>query len=203
MRRALIALSVAAAIAAPAVVTAQMPGAMDASRVTAGTYKADPNHTQVVWSVNHLGFSTLYGIFGAKGGSLTIDPKNPSAAKLSVEFSMADLTVSSKQFGTHLSSPDFFDTAKFGTATFVSTSVQPSGTSAKITGNLTIRGVTKPVTIDAKLMGAGPNPMSKAATVGFTGTATVKRSDFGLGMAAPAVSDDVKLEITAAFEKTA
>lgn len=202
MRRALIALSIAA-VAVPALVTAQMPGAADASRVTAGTYKVDPNHTQVVWSVNHLGFSTLYGMFGAKGGSLTIDPKNPAASKLNVDFSMTDMTVSSKQFGTHLQSPDFFNTAQFGDAKFESTSVKASGTSATIAGNLTIRGVTKPVTLAAKLMGAGANPMSKAQTIGFTATGTVKRSDFGLGMAAPAVSDEVQLQITAAFEKTA
>jgi len=202
MRRALIALSLAA-MAVPTFVTAQMPGAPDAARVTAGTYKVDPNHTQVVWSVNHLGFSTLYGMFGAKSGSLTIDTKNPAASKVSIEFSTADLTVTSGQFATHLKSGDFFDVAKFPTATFVSTGVQASGTTAKITGNLTVHGVTKPVTLDAKLMGAGANPMSKAQTVGFTATTTVKRSAFGLGMATPVVSDDVMLHITAAFEKTA
>lgn len=202
MRRALIALSLAA-MAVPTFVTAQMPGAPDVARVTAGTYKVDPNHTQVVWSVNHLGFSTLYGMFGAKSGSLTIDPKSPAAAKVSIEFSTAELTVTSAQFGTHLKGADFFDVSKFPTATFVSTGVQASGSSAKISGNLTVHGVTKPVTLDAKLMGAGANPMSKATTVGFTATATVKRSDFGLGMATPVVGDDVTLHITAAFEKTA
>jgi polyisoprenoid-binding protein YceI len=202
MRRAFIALSLAA-MAVPAFVNAQMPGAPDAARVVAGTYKVDPAHTQVVWSVNHLGFSNLYGMFGAQSGSLTIDPKNPAASKVNIEFSTADLTVTSARFGTHLKSGDFFDVAKFPTATFVSTSVQASGTTAKIMGNLTVHGVTKPVTLDAKLMGAGANPMSKAQTIGFTATTTVKRSDFGLGMAAPVVSDDVMLHITAAFEKTA
>jgi polyisoprenoid-binding protein YceI len=204
MRSTFVALSIAlAAAGAGAAVQAQMPGAADVSRVQAGTYKTDANHTQVVWSVNHLGFSTLYGMFGAKSGTLTIDPKNPSAAKVNIEFSTADLNATSPQFSTHLKSGDFFDVAKFPTATFTSTSVQASGTSAKIAGNLTIKGVTKPVTLDAKLMGAGANPMSKAQTIGFTATATVKRTDFGLGMAAPAVGDDVTLHITAAFEKTA
>jgi polyisoprenoid-binding protein YceI len=202
MRRAIIALSLAA-MAVPAFVTAQMPGAPDAARVTAGTYKVDPNHTQVVWSVNHLGFSTLYGAFGAKDGSLTIDPKNLAAAKVSISFAVAEMAVTSAKFATHLQSADFFDAAKFPTATFVSTGVQASGTTAKIMGNLTIHGVTKPVTLDAKLMGAGTNPMSKAVTTGFTATATIKRSEFGLGMAAPVVSDDVMLHITAAFEKAA
>jgi polyisoprenoid-binding protein YceI len=202
MRRALIALSLAA-MAVPTFVTAQMPGAPDATRVVAGTYKVDPNHTQVVWSVNHLGFSTLYGAFGAKDGSLTIDPKNLAATKVSVSFAIADMSVTSSKFSTHLQSADFFDVAKFPTATFVSTGVQATGNNAKIMGNLTIHGVTKPVTLDAKLMGAGANPMSKATTAGFTATATIKRSEFGLGMVAPVVSDDVTLHITAAFEKTA
>jgi len=204
MRSTFVALTIALAAAGlGAGVNAQMPGAADASRVQAGTYKTDANHTQVVWSVNHLGFSNLYGMFGAKSGTLTVDPKNPAASKVSIEFAVDDMNTSSKQFGTHLRSPDFFDAAKFPTATFVSTSVQASGTSAKIMGNLTVHGVTKPVTLDAKLMGAGANPMSKAQTIGFTATTTIKRSDFGLGMAAPAVSDDVMLHITAAFEKTA
>ena len=73
----------------------------------------------------------------------------------------------------------------------------------KITGDLTLHGVTKPVVLDAKLMGAGVNPMNKAQTVGFTATSTLKRSDFGLGYAAPVVSDEVELKITAAFELAA
>ena len=75
------------------------------------------------------------------------------------------------------------------------------GTQATIAGDLTLRGITKPLTLDARLHGAGANPMNKKPTVGFEATATLKRSDFGLGYAVPAVSDQVKLEITAAFER--
>jgi polyisoprenoid-binding protein YceI len=98
-----------------------------------------------------------------------------------------------------LKSKDFFDAATYPTARFVSTSVVASGNSAKITGNLTIKDQTKPVTIDATLVGAGTNPMSKKLNFGFRGTTTIKRSDFGLGYATPVVADSVKLDINAAF----
>jgi polyisoprenoid-binding protein YceI len=111
------------------------------------------------------------------------------------------MTTTSAAFTKHLQSKDFFEVEKYPSAKFVSTSVTVDGQNAKIAGDLTLHGVTKPVTLDAKLTGAGTNPMSKAATVGFSATATIKRSDFGLGYAAPAVGDEVKLKITAAFEK--
>jgi len=105
------------------------------------------------------------------------------------------------KFNDHLMSPDFFDAAKFPTATFKSKSVAVDGTSADIVGDLTIKGVTKEVTLDASLVGVGANPMSKKETVGFSATTTIKRSDFGLGYAVPVVGDVVELKIVAAFEK--
>lgn len=200
MKMLLTAASLAAAMIATPVL-AQMPGAPDVSRVAAATYKVDTNHTQAVWSVNHLGFSTLYGMFGGMTGSLTLDPANPSAAKVTIDIPMTGLTTTSEGFTKHLKSKDFFDVEKFPAGKFESTKVEVSGQNAKITGDLTLHGVTKPVVLDAKLMGAGTNPMNKAGTVGFTATTTLKRSDFGLGYATPAVSDEVKLKITAAFEK--
>jgi len=203
LRKTFLAAIAASLIAVPAV--AQMPsgppGKAEASRVVAGTYKVDANHTQVLWEVDHMGFTPLWGLFGGITGSLTLDPAKPDASKLSVEIPLSGITASPAGFVKHLSSPDFFDVAKFATATFVSTSVKASGNKATITGDLTIKGVTKPVTLDAQFYGAGGNPMSKAPTVGFTATTTIKRSDFGLGMAAPVVSDKTELKIVAAFEK--
>lgn len=194
-------------LSAAAPVSAQAPGGVpgraDVSRVTAGTYKVDPAHTQVVWSVDHLGFSTLYGMFGEMTGTLVLDPARPAAARLEVQIPLSGLTVTSEGFGRHLRTPDMFDAAKFPTARFVSTSVRPQGTRAVITGDLTLHGVTKPVTLQAALTGAGANPRGGAQTVGFSATTTLKRSDFGLGYGAPAVSDEAKLQITAAFEKAA
>jgi polyisoprenoid-binding protein YceI len=199
MRAALIAITVTL-LAAP--VAAQMPGAAEVSRMTAGTYQVDPSHTQVTWKVNHMGFSMLQGQFGASGGTLTLDPAKPAAAKVEISFDMTQLTTTAPAFTKHLNSPDFFDTAKFGTARFVSTSVTPgANNTATIAGNLTVKGITKPVTLQAHLIGAGSNPMNKKLNVGFHATAKIKRSDFGAGMAAPVVSDDVDLEINAAFVK--
>lgn len=192
------------AVGAPAVAqiasTAQQPGAPTASRITAGTYQVDPAHTQVTWQVNHLGFSLLEGQFGASTGSITIDPKQPAATKVDVTFQVDQLTATSSGFVNHLKSPDFFNVAEFPTARFVSTAVTPKGANAAtMTGNLTIKGVTKPVTLDVSFIGAGNNPMSKKLNFGFTGRGTIKRSDFGLGMAVPAVSDEVRLTVHAAF----
>lgn len=175
--------------------------AVAAAKVQAGRYTVDPNHTQVVWSVDHFGFSRLYGMVGAMSGTLDIDPANPRAAKVAIDIPLSGLTVTSPGFGKHLATADLFDTAKFPTARFVSRTVTVRGTQATIAGDLTLRGVSKPLTLDARLHGAGANPMNKKQTVGFSATTTLKRSDFNLGFAAPAVSDEVKLDITAAFEK--
>ncbi len=195
MRLILAALIATAAV--PAI--AQTPGTPNKAAVTAGTYKVDPAHTQVTWTLNHMGFSMLSGQFGAQDGTLTIDPAKPAAAKLDVTFAIDQLSVTSSGFSNHLKSKDFFDVATYPTARFVSTAVTVNGNSAKITGNLTIKNQTKPVTIDATFVGAGTNPMNKKVNFGFRGTSTISRSAFGLGMAAPMVSDQVKLDINAAF----
>ncbi len=197
MRLILAALALTAAI--PAIAQTGLPGTQSKAAVTAGTYKVDPAHTQVTWTLNHMGFSMLSGQFGAQDGTLTIDPAKPAAAKLDVTFAIDQLSVTSSGFSNHLKSKDFFDVATYPTARFVSTAVVASGNTAKITGNLTIKNVTKPVTIDATFVGAGTNPMNKKVNFGFRGTTTINRSDFGLGMAVPVVSDQVKLDINAAF----
>lgn len=197
MRLILAALIAAAAV--PAIAQTGLPGTQTKAPVTAGTYKVDTAHTQVTWTLNHMGFSMLSGQFGAQDGTLTIDPAKPAATKLDVTFAIDQLSVTSAQFAGHLKSKDFFDAATYPTARFVSTGVVARGNTAKITGNLTIKDQTKPVTIDATFVGAGTNPMSKKVNFGFRGTATIKRSDFGLGYATPVVADSVKLDINAAF----
>lgn len=196
-----IVLAAALAAALPAIAQAPTPGAPDATRVLAGRYKVDTNHTQVVFSVDHMGISPLSGAIGASGGFLDLDPARPSTAKVTVTFDVAAMSTTVPNFTKHLLSADFFDVAKFPTATFTSTAVQASGDGAKITGNLTIKGITKPVTLDAKFYGAGVNPMGKKLNVGFTATTSIKRSDFGLGYALPVVPDPVELRIAAAFER--
>jgi polyisoprenoid-binding protein YceI len=179
--------------------TAAVPGAPVKARVAAGTYAVDPNHTQVTWQVNHMGFSMLEGQFGASGGSIMIDPAKPNATKVEVNFAIDQLSVTSAPFTGHLKSKDFFDVATHPTAKFVSTKVVATGDKATITGDLTIKGVTKPVVLQATFVGAGTNPMNKKVNFGFRATTSIKRSDFGLGAAVPVVSDRVDLTINAAF----
>lgn len=211
-RIALFALPAALALAAAPMLAQggpSLPGQPDKSRVAAGTYVADPLHTLVSWKVSHFGFNDYFGLFGDVTGSLTIDPANPAASKVDVTIPVAKVTTASAQLTQHLLKPagangkaDFFGAAP-ADAKFTSTSVVvgADGTSAKITGDLTLNGVTKPVTLDAKFVGAGNNPFNKAATVGFHAKATIKRSDFGVNYGIPFVSDEVKLGITAAFER--
>ncbi|GAO40813.1 hypothetical protein SCH01S_51_01460 [Sphingomonas changbaiensis NBRC 104936] len=185
------------------------PGSPNPAAVTGGTYKADPDHTLVVWTVDHLGFTPYTGIFGGVTGTLTLDPKNPNAAKVDVSTPVSKVTTASAGLTDHLlragkdgGKPDFFG-ANPADARFVSTRVTANGDKASITGNLTLNGVTRPVTLDATFYGAGKMPpeMGGQENVGFRATARIKRSDFGVSMGIPLVSDDVALEIAAAFQK--
>ena len=161
------------------------------------------------WQVNHFGFNDYFGIFGDVAGTLTIDPANPNAAKVDVTIPVANVTTASKALTEHLlragkdgGKPDFFGAAP-ADAKFVSTSVvlDDEGDEAKVTGNLTLNGVTKPVTFEAEFTGAGANPFNKKATIGFEAETEIKRSDFGVNYGIPFVSDEVELDISVAFEK--
>lgn len=186
----------------------QLPGQMDVSRAQAGTYAVDPNHTLVGWRVNHFGFNDYFGIFGSSTGTLTIDPAAPQNAKVDITIPVASVTTASAGLTDHLlragrdgGKPDFFGPSP-APAKFVSTSVVPNGTNARITGDLTLNGVTKPVVVEAQFTGAGNAMMPpNKLTLGFEGSTTIKRSDFGITTFIPMVSDEVELDITAAFEK--
>jgi len=174
---------------------------MDVARVTGGTYAVDSGHTQIVFTVNHLGFNSYWGMFGGATGTLTLDPAKPGTASVEITVPMSGITTTSPELNAHLAGADFFDAAKFPAASFKSTAVKVSGTSATITGNLTLKGVTRPVTFDAKFTGAGKVPMIETQAIGFEATTSIRRSDFGMGYGVPMVSDVVPLRITAAFEK--
>lgn len=195
--RALIALALLAA--APVAVAQELPGQAVPARVPAGTYPVDTGHTQVDFTVNHFGFSQFTGQAGGATGTLTIDPAKPSDAKLDITIPTSGIVTTVAALDKHLATADFFDSATYPTIRFVSTKVVVTGTKAKITGNLTLHGVTKPVTLDTVLVGAGTNPMMKKLNFGFEATTTIKRSVFGMDKYVPFVSDDVKLHINAAF----
>jgi polyisoprenoid-binding protein YceI len=210
MRIVLATLLAATAIATP-LVAQQMPGSKDKAAITGGSYTVDANHTLVKWEVNHFGFSPLWGLFGQITGTLQLDPKNPATSKVDVTIPVSKMVTGVPGFTAHLlrdgkdgGKPDFFGSAP-ADAKFVShhVVVDADGDEAKVHGNLTLNGVTKPVTLDVDFYGAGKAPaqMGGKENVGFEAEATIKRSDFGLGYAVPLVSDEVKLEIAAAFQK--
>ena len=185
----------------------QVPGTMDVSRVTAGNYTADASHSMIGWQVSHFGFNDYLGLFGDVSGTLLLDPKNPNASKVDITIPVGKVITASAALTGHLlragkdgGKPDFFGPAP-ADAKFVSTSVVASGTAAKINGNLTLNGITKPVTLDAKFSGAGVNPYNKKPTVGFHAMGVVKRSEFGVDYGIPLVADEVRLNISVAFEK--
>lgn len=202
----LLAIPAALLLAAPAL-TAQeapaprpLPGVSDVARVTAGTYAADPAHTLVGFRVSHFGFNDYFGQFGTITGTLTLDPANPAAAALDITVPVSGLSTASSGLTAHMQRADFFDMPNHPNVRFVSTMVHVQGTTAHIMGNLTIRGVTRPVTLNARFVGAGTNPFNRKATVGFHATTTINRSEFGMTYAVPMVSDAVQLDISAAFE---
>lgn len=195
-----------AALTAQAPMTA--PGKVDAKRVVPGRYTVDSNHTLVGWRVNHFGFNDYFGIFGDVRGSLELDPARLTATRLDISIPVSRVTTASAGLRDHLlragkdgAKPDFFG-ANPADARFVSTAVKRTGPNkATITGNLTLNGITRPVTIAAQFTGAGAHPMNKRLNIGFEGRAAIKRSEFGIAYGIPLVSDLVELDITAAFEK--
>ena len=161
------------------------------------TYQLDPAHTNVVASWNHLGFSNPVMHFGDAEGTLVYDAEDVGASSVTVTLPVAGLDGFTDAFNQHLLSAELFDAAKYPQITFASTRVEAAGEGKlKVTGDLTIKGVTREVVLDATLNGAGPHPMAGREAIGFDATATVKRSEFGLGYAVPAVSDRLVLRVT-------
>ena len=187
---------VAAPIAQSAAAAAQAP-------VRAGAYALDKSHAKIVWSTSHFGFSTYYGEFTDFDAKLSLDPANPANSKLNVVVQTASVNGHNEALETHLKSADFFDVAKHPTATFVSTRVTPTGaTTADVTGNFTLLGVTRPLTLKVTFNKAGEN-MAKTYVAGFSAEGIVKRSDYGMTYAVPAVGDEVKLTFSGEFNPAA
>lgn len=170
------------------------------AEVKAGDYVLDASHGKITWAVNHLGFSTYVGQFHGTEAKLKLDPKNLGASSLEASVDMNTAGTLSEALDKHLKGPDFFDAAKFPKATFKSTGIKQTGErTADITGDLTLKGVTKPIVIKATFNQAGPFPMMRIYTVGFDGEATIKRSEFGVSYGLPMVGDEVKLKFEGEF----
>ncbi|MDB5447497.1 MAG: Polyisoprenoid-binding protein [Phenylobacterium sp.] len=174
----------------------------DPATVKPGVYKVEPGHTRVLFSVSHLGFTTWYGDFTGASGQLSLDPAHPAASRLEVSVPTASVVTTNAKLDGELKSADWFDAARFPTMTFKSRTVTPTGPGrADVAGDLTLHGVTRPVTLHARFNGAGVNPLDKAYTVGFEVSGEIRRSDFGVSKYVPMVGDQVQLIISAGFEK--
>jgi polyisoprenoid-binding protein YceI len=201
MSRTVIAAAAAFTLMAGGAVVAQAALTRTPSEVRAGAYALDSSHGKITWSVDHLGFSTYVGQFVNVEATLNLDPANPSASTLTATIPLTEVAPNSDGLKAHLQTPDFFDTANHPTATFVSRSVTVDAedpTEAVVVGDLTLRGVTRPVTMEVEFNQAGP-AMGGGYKVGFDGEATIKRSEFGVNFAIPAVSDEVELHIEGEF----
>lgn len=170
------------------------------AEVQPGAYKLDPDHGKITWSVDHLGFSTYVGQFVNVQADLTLDPANPANSQLTATIPLTEVDSNSDGLDAHLQTPDFFDTANHPVATFVSRSVTVDAddpSEATVIGDLTLRGVTRPVTMEVEFNQAGQS--MGAYKAGFDGEATIRRSDFGINFALPALGDEVKLHIEGEF----
>jgi len=160
------------------------------------SYKIDPNHTNVIATWDHFGFSRPSANFGQADGAIVYDADNVGQSSVKVTLPLSGLSAFVADFEAHLRSKDFFEADKYPDATFASTKVEAAGTNKlRVMGDLTMHGVTRPVVLDVTLnksaLGRDGQPR-----IGFDATARIKRSDFGLGLYAPKVSDEVDLRIT-------
>lgn len=160
------------------------------------SYKLDPNHTMVLASWSHFGFSHPVANFGRVDGTLVYDADDVAASSVRVTLPLAGLEAFVPDFNEHLRSADFFDAANHPDITFMSTKVEAAGDGRlKVTGDLTIKDITRPVLLDVRLNKRGMGPGGRAR-IGFDAVATVRRSDFDAGRHAPNIGDEVALRIT-------
>ncbi|WP_158702937.1 YceI family protein [Allosphingosinicella vermicomposti] len=200
MRKYLIAASLVTATIATAHATQQAAPAPAAEAVKSGSYALDKSHVKIVWGVSHMGFSTYYGEFTDFDAQLTLDGANPENSKLNVTIDVDSVDTHDDALDGHLKKADFFDVEKFPKATFTSTKVERTGpTTATVTGDLNLHGVTKPVTLAVTLNKAADGPMTKIYTAGFSAEGTIDRTQFGMNTYAPALGSDVKLLISGEF----
>jgi polyisoprenoid-binding protein YceI len=177
----------------------------DPKKAPTGAYSLDPRHTQVLFAIPHLGITDYYGRFDKVTGNLNFNSGAPEKSSVSVTIDMTTIDTPSHELIGELMGASTFNTASFPTATFKSTAITRSGpTAGTITGDLTLHGVTKPVTLDATFGGLTVDPFSGADDIGFRATTTIKRTDFGItGMVwEGVVGDDVKLTIEAMFQRS-
>src|ERR1700720_1407144 len=161
----------------------------------ADTFKVDPVHSFVLFSVQHLSIANTYGRFDDISGSVVFDRDNPSKSSVELSVPVESLDTHNAKRDQSLKSPDFFDAKQFPTLTFKSTKVEGNGDTLKVSGDLTIHGVTKPMTVDFKKGGEGKGVFGEMRGGGET-RFTIKRSDFGMNFQQGAVGDEVNITLS-------
>jgi polyisoprenoid-binding protein YceI len=161
----------------------------------ADSFKIDPVHSAIIFKIGHFGVGNVYGRFDTFSGTFALDQSDASKDSVNVEIKTDSVDTNAPDRDKHIKSPDFFNAAQFSTATFKSTSVKKiDDKTYEVTGDFTLRGVTKPLTLNVQAVGSGPGPKGEPRS-GWEATATLKRSDFEVKTFLPAVSDEVSLII--------
>lgn len=201
MTRALLWLAAALSLSACAsLVTPNVSTASTALR--SGGYSLDPHHASLVFKINHLGFSNYVGRFERFDASLDFDAAEPTAARVDAVIDMTSLDVANDEFAATLMGPNWFDAAQFPQAVFHATSITTTGDQTGVmTGDLTLHGVTRPVTLDVTFNGGAQDILRRAYVVGFSAHGSINRDDFGVDRFDGVISDQVTIEIEAEFEK--
>jgi polyisoprenoid-binding protein YceI len=147
---------------------------------SAGTWQIDAAHSSITFKIRHL-FTKVQGAFTEVEGEIEFDPANPTAGSVKVKIPVASIDTRNEKRDGHLKSPDFFDAETYPEIVFESTKVEETEGGLQVTGDFTMHGVTKPVTLDVEFLGAGPHPMVEGAKVaGFTATTKIDRTEWGL-----------------------
>ncbi len=182
--------------AAPAVTLADK-----ALAVKPGHYRLDPDEGKITWSVNHRGFSTYAGQFAAVAADLTIDPKDVAHTTLTATVDTTSVGTLNPKLDAELEGDDWFDSKTYKQASFKATAVTVTGPqTARIDGELTLRGKTVPIVISATFNNAGIDPVDKQYTVGFDAAAIIRRSAFGIAKYLPFIGDNVTLRLEGEFK---
>jgi polyisoprenoid-binding protein YceI len=167
-------------------------------------YQLEPTHVDMLFSVNHLGFSWKHGSFRQLSGTLSYDAQHPEASRVAITIRADSIDTGHAARDSDLKSDHFFDVQKFPEIRFQSTKIERDASRGFVVwGELTLHGVTAPIKLQVRMNGVGQNRFDHKPTIGFSGVGQLKRSDFGMSGFLPAVGDQVKIEFDIEFNRNA
>lgn len=200
MRRLMLTTTASLLLATTAFAQEMKPLAEPLSKAPAGAYELEKTHGSITFKVMHMGLAAYTMRFNDFDAAINLDPAKPEASSVNVTIKPTSLDSNNAKLTEHTNNKDFFDVTKYPTITFKSTKIEKtSDTTGKITGDLTMHGVTKPIVLDATYNGGGQHVFFKKHAIGFSATTTIKRSEFGMGYGVPMVADDVHVAIETEF----